>query len=158
MKNTIITINQLIDQASEFVLDPTGPFVLRKWNGKDGNFWVISDTWSYCQYLTMYGKWENRKDSQKWRNKVLWTEPLAAAVFYYGWRSRFYWVYGKGSGDSRWHWEIYTKSLEEAEKEYSSWQKSRPDLHWILVNPDRNIVREDVGKEKQEWIDYPLSK
>ena len=160
MNSQPITIHQLLDQASEFVLDPAGVFVLRRWNNPstaDKPFWVISDTWSYAQFLNMEGEWENRKESKDWLDKVLWSEPLAAASFYYGWRSRFYWIYVKGNGDRTWYYQLYCKDREKVEAECFALQSKRPTLHWLLIGPDRKIVREDVGDKKQNWIEYPLN-
>lgn len=147
--------NQLLDQASEFILDPAGVFVLRRWIEKP--FWVIRDTWSYAQFLTKEGEWENRKESKAWLDSVLWYEPIAAANFYYGWRNQFYWIYVKGNGDNTWYHQLYSKEREKVEAEYSALQSKRPTLHWLLIGPDRKILREDVGDKKQDWIEYPLN-
>jgi len=160
MTTPIITKEQLLDQASQFVLDPAGQFVLRRWNGDTPDnqpAWVISDTWAYAQFLNMEGKWEEKKDSDEWRKKILWSEPLAAANFYYGWRNQFYWIYVKGAGDRIWYYQLFGKDKEKVEAEYIALQSKRPGLHWMLVGPDRKIIREDVGSEKQKWVEYPLN-
>jgi hypothetical protein len=152
-----ITRDQLLDQASQFVLDPAGPYVLTKWYDRGHSTWVISDTFSCAQFLNMEGEWEEKQDSDEWRKRVLWTEPLSAASFYYGWRSRFYWVYVKGAGDGQWFHQFFSENREKAEEHYSAFQSKRPNLHWMLVGPDRNILREDVGTERQKWVEYPLN-
>ena len=159
MSKQIINANQLLDQASQFILDPVGPFVLRRWQGdeaKDKVLWVISDIWSYTQFLNKEGEWVNKEDNDAWRNSVIWTETVSAANFYYSWRSRFYWIYVKGAGDRQWYHQFYSKSLEAAEEEYKNFQSKKSGLHWMFVGPDRKVIREDVGKEKQPWIEYPL--
>jgi hypothetical protein len=160
MSTQLITKEQLLDQASQFLLDPAGQFVLRRWSGDTPDnqpAWVISDTWSYAQFLNMEGNWEEKEDSDEWRKKVLWSEPLAAASFYYGWRNRFYWIYVKGAGDRQWYYQFFSEDLEKAEKCYSDFQSKRPGLHWMLVGPDRKIIRENVGEKKQKWVEYPLN-
>ena len=159
LKEFSITSYQLLDQASEFILDPTAPFVLKRWKNyspSDKPYWAISDTCNYASFLSMDGEWEQKKSEESFHKRILWSEPLAAAAFYYGWRSKFYWVYVKGASDRQWYWQIYTKEFNKAKEMYKNMQSNRPSLHWMLIAPDRTIIREDPGEKKQEWIDYPL--
>jgi len=158
--NSLIILSKLIDQASEFTLDPAGVFVLKRWERDsigDKPFWIISNTWSYAQFLNMKGEWVNEEDNKDWLDTVLWSDPLAAATFYYGWRSRFYWVYVKGAGDRRWHHDFFSEDPEKAKNHYFAFQLKMANLHWMLMGPDRKIIREDIGSAKQKWLEYPLN-